>query len=82
MHNDGDPAGQHRAVGATLMGMGSVFSVLAIYLMSASTALDYAFISPQGMLFFSLLFVVVGAWQWRSARHFQESEVQIREVQS
>lgn len=74
MHPTGDPAGQHRTVGATLAGMGAAFSGLALYLMNTPTSLDMAYISPQGMLVFSLIFVAVGAWQWLSARQFQQIE--------
>lgn len=69
MEKEGDPAGQHRTVGVTLAVMGTVFSGLALYLIAAD--FDMAFISPQGMLVSSVIFIIVGAWQWLSARKYE-----------
>jgi hypothetical protein len=73
MEHDGDPAGQHRTVGATLMGMGSFFGAVAVLLIGSETQLDMAFISPHGMLFFSTVFVLVGLWQWRLAKRYRDA---------
>jgi hypothetical protein len=68
VEHDGDPAGQHRTVGATLIAMGTVFSGLAVYLMVAEA--DLPFISPRAMLYTCMIFIAVGIWQWFSARQF------------
>lgn len=67
----GGPAGQHRAVGNTLLGLGALGAVMAV--IAALLHLDLRLIDAQAMGVFSLVLAATGFWQRHRARQLGQA---------